>query len=241
MPRPHDRVCPHLAAPRFERSPLLSSSYRNRLLRPQPPPPPPPGPQLQDFTTYTEFDPDGCLTVAPTIITAVDLDRNNTAYLYKDFGIDHFNAAWQHELKTTCDYRLLKTAPWTLAGIWAVANTIEDQRAWQLATAEAISLYWRHDGSNILLVLRDWKTTHNDNHNYGNARVIFTSYPILERTSETALEARLYSDAARTVLTDTLAIAITSGDRHRYAFPMVSFDDTTGSQDYCGTSEELWI
>lgn len=44
MPRPHDRRCPHLAAPRFESRPVLSSSYRNRLLRgvEVPPPPPPP-------------------------------------------------------------------------------------------------------------------------------------------------------------------------------------------------------
>lgn len=50
MARPHDRQCPHKASPRFERSPILSSSYRNRLRRPveaeAPPPPPPPTPDL---------------------------------------------------------------------------------------------------------------------------------------------------------------------------------------------------
>lgn len=42
MPRAHDRRCPHRGRPRFTRSPAISSSYRNRLLRPLPPPPPPP-------------------------------------------------------------------------------------------------------------------------------------------------------------------------------------------------------
>lgn len=50
MGRPHDRRCPHLASPRFERSPMLSSSYRNRLARQMPEeeeaPPPPPEPDL---------------------------------------------------------------------------------------------------------------------------------------------------------------------------------------------------
>jgi hypothetical protein len=45
MARPHDRRCPHLGSPHFERKPVLSSSYRNRLARPleeeEPPPPPP--------------------------------------------------------------------------------------------------------------------------------------------------------------------------------------------------------
>jgi len=50
MPRPHDKHCPHKGSPRFERSPITSSSYRNRLARAMPereePPPPPPEPDL---------------------------------------------------------------------------------------------------------------------------------------------------------------------------------------------------
>lgn len=33
MGRPHDRRCPHLGSPNLKRSPVISSSYRNRLDR----------------------------------------------------------------------------------------------------------------------------------------------------------------------------------------------------------------
>lgn len=57
MARPHDRRCPHHGSPRFERSPVLSSSYRNRLARQMPQeeeaPPPPPPPDLIVSGTLT--------------------------------------------------------------------------------------------------------------------------------------------------------------------------------------------
>ena len=57
MPRPHDRGCPHKGTPRFERSPVLSSSYRNRLNRPveEEAPPPPPEP---DYIVTGTLNPD---------------------------------------------------------------------------------------------------------------------------------------------------------------------------------------
>lgn len=45
MGRTHDQLCPHKASPRFERRPVISSSWRNRIARQMPeyeaPPTPP--------------------------------------------------------------------------------------------------------------------------------------------------------------------------------------------------------
>lgn len=49
MAKPHDRTCPHKGSPRFERLPVISSHYRNRIGRQTPeyePPPVPPDYQV---------------------------------------------------------------------------------------------------------------------------------------------------------------------------------------------------
>lgn len=49
----------------------------------------------------------------------------------------------------------------------------------------------------------------------------------IERTSTTAIECRIYSDAARTTLLDTLSIALPSGRTYRYVFATNSHNSGT--------------
>jgi len=44
----------------------------------------------EDFTTFTEVDPNDRLTVEAHKVTATNLLRQDEAYLYKDYGADHF-------------------------------------------------------------------------------------------------------------------------------------------------------
>lgn len=50
----------------------------------------------EDFTTYTEVDPNNRITVTPTKATVVEFPRNETAYLLDDKGVAHFNGNHTH-------------------------------------------------------------------------------------------------------------------------------------------------
>lgn len=241
MPRAHDRLCPHRGSPRFKRSPPLSSSYRNRLARitPQPDTPPAIGPE--DFTTYTSLDPNGRFTITPQILTIAALDRDETARLFIDKGANYFGPTWQHTLKTVCDNSPGQTQGLSLAATWSISNTISDLYTWDVGNHQAITLHWYQDITTIHLYFRDWKSASYDWHTYGTSQIIFTAYPTLQRTSETNAQCRIYTDAARTILLDTLNISVTSGDRHRYLFAANSYDSGHADREFFGTCEDLQL
>jgi len=238
MPRPHDRGCPHKGSPRFERGPILSSSYRNRLNRPIQADPPWPTP-YEDFTTYTEVDAAARLTVDTNAITCTHFTRDDYGLVYRDYGIDHFGPTWKHELKTTCDCTPGKTTLYGMTATWAIANTIADLKDWSTLNAEAIAIIWQRIDPNLILYLQDFNTNNNQTHDFGVANQLFTTYPTIERTSETAVECRLYSDAGRTLLIDTLHITTSGGIRHRYIYGTAGWDVGSAGHVFYGTSEYL--
>jgi hypothetical protein len=56
----------------------------------------------ENFTTYTEVDPNSHITVTTSRVTNAGIDRNEVCYIYKDCGIGHFSGdfEWLFELKT---------------------------------------------------------------------------------------------------------------------------------------------
>lgn len=55
----------------------------------------------EDLTTYTEVDASGLISVTSSRATATNLTRNNDAYIYKDFGVNHFSENIIVEFDTT--------------------------------------------------------------------------------------------------------------------------------------------
>ena len=54
---------------------------------------------LEDFTTYTEVDTAGRLTVTSDTITIENLDRDEDSYIYADKGADFFDGDYEHLLQ----------------------------------------------------------------------------------------------------------------------------------------------
>lgn len=52
----------------------------------------------EDFTTYTESDADGVLSQTTTKATFTNADYHADTYLYKDYGVAHFNASFRFNL-----------------------------------------------------------------------------------------------------------------------------------------------
>lgn len=162
----------------------------------------------EDWTTYTEDDTPGRLTVAANSITATNAHKAFETYrVYKDFGADHFGAEFEHDLTWTGSS--YTNTPGII--VWAVSNTVDSYWNWANDTAVAVSLI-RTDSLFGLI-----------GHELGSldsyvCTFASTYYPRVHRTSETAVECRIYSDAARTTLLDTLSVTVPTGSRFRYLF-----------------------
>jgi hypothetical protein len=174
----------------------------------------------ENFTTYTEVDPSSRLTVAANLLTATSLHNNETAYVYADKGAAHFAAAWEHDV----DFRVTALGGGAL-GFWDLANTVThcyDQWGRHLeAVYAAVGIATNR------FSIRSCKNATIDYYYPSIPYVNTWFYFTLERTSETACEMRVYSNPARTLLLATRAIALVSGERHRYVYGATSYKDAT--------------
>lgn len=79
-------------------------------------------PLKEDFTTYIEEDPNSKIAVTTSRVTAINLGKNEIAYLCKDKEVNHFNGDFEHllTLKPT-GYQAYATI-----GFWGLTNDIGD-------------------------------------------------------------------------------------------------------------------
>ena len=77
---------------------------------------------LEDFTTYTEMDYNSKVTVSEHQIDFVNLNNGENSYVYKDFGVDYFQAL-QHrfEFKINSGYSTNG-----VVGFWEVGNAVSN-------------------------------------------------------------------------------------------------------------------
>lgn len=191
------------------------------------PGPAPPILTYQDFTTWVEVDPGADITIVADTITVDDLRRDHNSYVYLDMGVDYFG-----------DFVHYLTARFTdvvipgLMGFWGLSNgdhTIEDKSA----AGVGVSLHWTMDPApDAQWVLTDWDT--------GESDVYIDSYNATRyltiRRSGTTLTCRIYSDAARTVLLDTLSI-VCAPTLYRYV-EMIQSRDGDGAP---GATIDGWV
>lgn len=79
----------------------------------------------QDFTTYTEVDPNSDITVTTNKIDVSSMSRNVDAYVYRDFGADYFDEIdWNFEVLHDAAAQGLSRS---LSGF---ANNIDDANNW---------------------------------------------------------------------------------------------------------------
>ena len=84
----------------------------------------PPDP-LEDYTTYTEVDPDNAITVAANQIDVTSATVLNHAYhVYKDKGVDFFNGNFTHLAKARTDRTQDAPAHYAFPASWMIANDV---------------------------------------------------------------------------------------------------------------------
>jgi hypothetical protein len=81
--------------------------------------------ESEDFTIYTEVDPNSRVTKAATIINFTNIQRDETAYVAFDYSAGHFGGDFTHQVEA-----LISTVATTngLAFVWGLANQLNDLR-----------------------------------------------------------------------------------------------------------------
>jgi hypothetical protein len=183
----------------------------------------------QDFSTYTEVDPNSHLSVSAYQVTFSHINRDEFAGVYKDFGEDYFSGDFQ------VDFTVKSTdfADYTGTGyiaVWAMTDNLTDLRTIQ-NNNDCASFLW------LKRALGSTKYPSFSLSSYSPAGdaisgtykgVINTDYYITIVRSEAVgfgtLTAYIYSDSARENLLQTLDLEYTSKDDYRYNWATLTVD-----------------
>lgn len=182
---------------------------------------------LEDFTTYTEVDEDGDLTVTSTKVDVSSMAQTPVSYVTKDFDAGHFG-----DFEHFIDIRATAfSADFGACAFHHISNTVAATRT-ALGTANIGYWAWiqRMSGNNPGTLFENFD---GDDLDFATISLDTTYYCTIQRTS-TALELRLYSDSDRTTLLDTVSITRTA-TTFRYAGPMASLEGGGGQSITCFT------
>jgi len=171
-------------------------------------------PTYEDFTTYTEVDPNSHIGLVGTNHVDFQAWMNEDAYLYKDKGVDHFGTSWEHKIDVKYVSQLTSHA----AALWMLSNDIDDLYGLYSAGKPAILVYAFYTGSASVMSIREYY----QGVAYESSWFTMTAgtmYYLTVKRDGTAVTCKIYSDSARTNLLATLSLTLHGGQpSHRYVW-----------------------
>lgn len=181
---------------------------------------------LEDYTTYEEVDPHSHIVVASATHIDFDSYEQENAYVYKDMGVDYFGSYLEHFVKA----RLVSsTTLWRHSNSWLVSNTIGGTMEIENASGDYLRV-WHYYGDGTFERIGIMEC------NAGVLQWDFYAVPVMGAyyymtiiKNGTAFTCRIYSDAERTTLLDTLTLTIADKSyRYIYACNVQGFPDVDG-------------
>ena len=198
---------------------------------------------VENFTTYTEVDPSGWITVTSSRITFASLRRNADAYVYSDKGVNNFDGDFTHLLTI----RATANVDFALVGAWALTNDLDDALGLVTNNKDALTLFLKHQGgasqAKISLTELDGGTEY-----FSSVLTIQhdTDYYLKIVRDESAgafgtLYCYVYTDADRTNLFATLSVALHSSKKDFRYFLLSQSWNSGSSYAISGYVENLDI
>jgi len=192
--------------------------------------PPPPG--EQDLTTYTEVDEYSVLTVTADKVTTVGVDNYGEEYVYKDFGVDYFDALY-------INFEFLIEAAsqdscWCGLGL---SNVIDDYTAW--ADTDLRPMLNRSSAGVYLIGL--WRGYMEANDEYTSSPDTLYYCTLLRSAGSDTATLKIYSDAGRTTLLDTLTVSGFGTAKWRYLYACCNRDLGLSLRRFYGYIQNLAI
>jgi len=215
---------------------VLSSSLASIMSSPPPPPPPP----YEDLTEYTEVDPASHITRTQYRVTWADMVMSEQAYVYADKGTGYFTdfEHWADVIQTAMedDYYVMVWALWNTVGYWNQC----------LLAGSGIGIYAvRSSGQaagKFTLTLSEWPYPTQYIDSSIDLNINQEYYLTIKRVGAN-LTCDIYSDSARTVLVDSLALAlhVPCQVAFRYIYPLQAYGEAGWTSKGSGYVENLWL
>jgi len=183
---------------------------------------------IENLLTYTEKDDNNKLTVTASKATASDVDEDEDVWLYKDRGVDHFDA-----LDIDFELRIESTSQEGSHGGVAFANVIGEIS--DFAATDFVCRIKRNGDYRIVLTRGNWVA-----HDPYICSPNTLYYCTIERAAgNDTVSVKIYSDAGRTDLLDTLALANFGTEKWRYVYGFINRNSGTPNRNFDGYTQNL--
>ena len=175
---------------------------------------------VEDFTSYTEEDPNNHIDLVGTNHIDFYAIKNEDAWLVKDMGAGHF-IDFEHKI----DVRLITGTYAHMGGFWMLSNAVDDELGLRNSDETHIVIYTRSPNGNVVrMTMLEWY-----NGNYYLAedidRAVNTWYYLTIKKDGINLTCTIYSDPARTNLLNTLSLTLHADHNFRYVFAAVTYNN----------------
>jgi len=193
----------------------------------------------EDFTSYTETDPNNHLSQTAARSTFSGLTRGESCYLYKDKGAGHFDLS--QDFEHLFDFRITSIADRSFVNLWSLWNALGDLYDNKVVSDGLVVLFYHSSTSTREVGCRIYK----DGNQYSSTRFTIsadTTYyvKIIWTASTNTLELRVYTDAARTNLLGSTSVSQSGVDNLRYIMvPQSGTTDTYVNVAISGYVENL--
>jgi len=205
----------------------------------------------EDFTTYTEVDPGDDITKTADRITFTALrTREDTFYVYKDKGVDHFNGNFEHLEKHTVSAWGNGAIDGGVLNTWLMANAVGDLLDLRQANANFFS-YFHYSlletGWSYYLYLEEHDGASGYEDKYKNWNINTVYFVELERDEAVGTYGTLYARICTGnyyglggSLVDTLSLTLhTSKKDFRYIYGLTGYEDDAIAVNATGYIELL--
>jgi len=184
----------------------------------------------EDFTTYIEVDPEDRLTVTALKALAQDADADVNVYLYKDKGVDYFDAL-------NIDFELFQAATSEVSGqgFMAISNTVGvlDDFA---DTDIAVGSFRSATGLKIR-VTRGRFTEYKQSTLLDFDRVYWLT--LSRAAGSNIVTLRIFDDANRTTVLEILSISGIGATKYRYCYGFVGRNYGVGDRNWDGYIQNM--
>ncbi|KKM24599.1 hypothetical protein LCGC14_1603490 [marine sediment metagenome] len=202
----------------------------------------------EDFTTFTETDPGSVIGVTASRVTWTDIEaRQDNTHVSLDQGVAFFDGNFAHDL-TISLIASEKGASYSF--FWSLTNDLDDLQGLIDNSKDALFVRCLHPNSPDVPKLRVGELVGGTTAGSGTDFDLTTGiiYYLTITRDETSgsfgtLVCKIYSDAARTTLLNTLTLNLNAKTDFRYVMVGQSYDATGGGgadlKKQTGYSEDL--
>ena len=177
--------------------------------------------EYEDFTTFTEVDVAGDRIQKTANHIDHRAERDETTYLYKDYGAAHFDD-FEHKIKV----KAVSSDNGGFSFVWMLANDLGNYKALNDASKTAIGLSFYYTTSLQVKLEETYSSVMYGDPNIAGFDLGDWIYAKLVK-SGTSLTCFLYSDSGYSTLVDTLSLSLHADHSFRYLYGCNTYNDSS--------------